>query len=46
MRLFRSCCIAAAAVLSVSSVVLVAQDVQSVPQHPTNGPPKPTGTGP
>ena len=46
MRLFRSCCIAAAAVLSVSSVVLVAQDVQSVPQHPTNGPPKPTGTTP
>ena len=46
MRLFRSCCIAAAAVLWVPSAVLVAQDLPPAPQHPTNGPPKPSGTTP
>jgi len=47
MRLFGSCCIAAVAALSLSSAVLLAQDARpAAPQHPTNGPPKPTGTTP
>lgn len=46
MRLFRSCCIAAVTVVSVSSAVLVAQEARPAPRHPTNAAPKPSGPTP
>ena len=47
MRLYRSCCMAAAALLWVPSAVLVAQDGRpAARRQPTNAAPKPTGITP